>query len=149
MKEYALQIQEALRSLGVQAYYTKKKNLIYALNESPFGDIYCIYKQEGKIISSFALFQPEVPSTEREKIISFLEGLNLETPGGYFYIDKVLSRVVYSVDYELSKGTDTPGFEFFCTYAYERIKSFRQVLYWLITARITKEVDPEFTLSMG
>lgn len=145
MKEYALQIQEALSTLGVQACYKKKQNLIYALNESPFGDIYCIYKQVGKIISSFALFQPEVPSSEREKIISFLEGLNIETPGGYFYIDKILSRVVYSVDYELFRGTDTPGFELFCTYAYERIKSHREVLHWLITGSLAKGIDSEVT----
>lgn len=143
MREYALQIQEVLNSLGVQACYTKKEDLIYALDESPFGDIYCIYKQEGKIIRSFALFEPEVPSSEREKIMSFVKGLSIEGLRGYFHIDKVLNRVVYSVDYELSGGTDTLGFELFCTYAYERLKSHREVLYWLITGSIAKGIDPE------
>lgn len=133
MKEYALQIQEALRLLDVPADYTKKENLIYALKESPFGDIYCIYKLDRKMIYSFALFQPEVTSREKKKVLSFLDGLNRETSWGYFHIDKVLNRVVYSLDYNFSQGTNTYEFELFCSYAYLQIKNHREALYWLIT----------------
>lgn len=67
IKEYAQQIQKALLPLGVCACLNKKENQVYSLSESPFGDIYCLYKQESECISSFAFFQPEVNPCDMEK----------------------------------------------------------------------------------
>lgn len=148
IKKYALQIQEELKVLKLQAFHNKKEDLVYALNESLFGDIYCLYQKKGNTIISFALFQPEVKFCDMEKVISFLDALNKESIGGFFYLDTILHRVVYCVDYDLSRGTDISGFRLFCTHAYEQMKNHRQVLYWLITGHIAKGIDSEIAASM-
>lgn len=146
MDSYGGQLVAVLHQHQVQACYDRQKDLVYGLLESPLGDIYCLYKQEAGFISSYALFQPEVEPAVMQKVESYLQGLNRESPGGYFYIDNTLRRVVFTLDYGLGQGTDTAAFGQFCLYSFQGVKNHRQLLYWLITGQVIPKAQAEPTV---
>lgn len=139
MQRYAKQIKQALQELLIEVSYSPKEKLVYGLNQSRFGDIYCIFRLEKEKLTCFALFQPEVFPQAEERVLSYLEEMNKDPGGGYFYIDKTLSRITYAVDYELSKGTDIPAFKAFCTLWLYRFKNYRQLLYFSVTGSVMNE----------
>ena len=149
MKKYASQVTQILSKAGIHVIYDKNRDLAYSLSESPFGDVYCVYTLEDGIISCFALYQPEVSPAVKEKVITYLDELNKQPGGGYFYIDLNLSRIVYCVDYQISWGIYSPVFETFCTRWFDLMKRYRQILYWLITGRIAKDIEPDIVPSMA
>ncbi|GEM_PF-6377978 len=143
MEQYAEQILKNLQSLAIRGTYSRKESLVYGFSESYFGDIYCLYRLEKEIQTCFALFQPKVSKQTKNIILSYLEGVNKEAEGGYFYIDSTLSRITFAVDYDISKGTNTLVFDRFCTFWYDRFKNHRQILYWTITGNLTKHIKSD------
>lgn len=144
MERYAEQILKNLQSLEIKGTYSLRESQIYGFSESHFGDIYCVYCLEKDILTCFALFEPKVSDKTENIILSYLEGLNKEAGGGYFYIDSILSRITFAVDYDISKGTGNLAFDTFCTFWYNRFKNHKQILYWTITGNLTKSIESAF-----
>lgn len=143
MEQYAKQILKNLQSLAIKGTYSLEESLVYGFSESYFGDIYCVYCLEKDILTCFALFQSKVSKKTEDIILGDLEGLNKEVGGGYFYIDSILSRITFAVDYDISKGTDTLAFDRFCTFWYDHFKNHRQILFWTITGNLTKHIKSD------
>lgn len=141
MERYAKRIIRNLQNQIIKGTYNPQEGLVYGLSDSPFGDIYCIYRLEKDILTCFTLFEPEVPDKAERGVLAYLEGLNKEPGGGCFYIDNILSRIIFAVDYEISKETDTPSFDSFCTLGFYRFKKDRQILYWMLTGKMAKNPD--------
>lgn len=142
MQWYAKHIKRALHSQGIEAVCNRTEGLVYGLSESPFGDVYCIYRMEKDILTCFALFQPEVLPEVEKTVLTYLAELNNELGSGYFYIDNILSRVTLAVDYEVARGIDTPAFDTFCSLWFYRFRTHRQMLYWTITGHLTSTLEP-------
>lgn len=141
MERYAKRIIRNLQNQIIKGTYNPQEGLVYGLSDSPFGDIYCIYRLEKDILTCFTLFEPEVSDKVEREVLAYLEGLNKEPGGGCFYIDNILSRIIFAVDYEISRETDTPSFDSFCTLGFYRFKKDRQILYWMLTGKMAKNPD--------
>ncbi len=67
MERYAKRIIRNLQNQIIKGTYNPQEGLVYGLSDSPFGDIYCIYRLEKDILTCFTLFEPEVSDkVERE-----------------------------------------------------------------------------------
>ncbi|MFV0420218.1 MAG: hypothetical protein ACK5KT_16015 [Dysgonomonas sp.] len=87
MERYAKRIIRNLQNQIIKGTYNPQEGLVYGLSDSPFGDIYCIYRLEKDILTCFTLFEPEVSDKVEREVLAYLEGLNKEPGGGCFYID--------------------------------------------------------------
>ena len=136
LDRYADRIVGILRDKGITGVYNNREKLVYAIVESPHGDIFSTYGNSSGLICNYAVYALYIPGYLLGKVADHISSVNNTiVPGGFFYIDHstqcIAFTTLYKV-YDLEIRQDLPSFISFCTRSIDLFQQYREVFHELI-----------------